>query len=153
MLLILGCAALGLAQKYSGPVPPKPDLPFLKHASNLVPTEPGEAKQETRKDDTLFWIAGASASARTPLAEPIFLLQSEKLAPEKLRLYRLEVKNGRREIALPNKPKKDSPRPLHLSYTRLAPNLFQIEANDTLENGEYSLSPEDSNAVFAFQVY
>jgi hypothetical protein len=34
-----------------GPRPPKPDLPYLMHADNLIPTESVEAKQEERKGD------------------------------------------------------------------------------------------------------
>jgi hypothetical protein len=145
---------LALAQtKYTGPQPPKPDFPYLLHASQLVATEAGVAKEESKKDDTTFYLPGASSSARTPLAEPIFILQSEKLQPEKLSLYKLEVKNGRREITLPKNPNKRRPRPAHLSITRLAPGLFRIEVSETLENGEYSLTPDDSNDVFSFQVY
>ena len=43
LLLLICVAALG--QKYIGPRPPKADLPSLKHAENLVPTEVGEAKE------------------------------------------------------------------------------------------------------------
>ena len=34
---------LPAADKYSGPRPPKADLPYLVHADNLVPTEAGVA--------------------------------------------------------------------------------------------------------------
>ena len=61
------------ADDYTGPRPPKPDVLYLVHASNLVPTEVTEAQQEGKKDDTTFSVAGAASSARTPLAEPIFL--------------------------------------------------------------------------------
>jgi hypothetical protein len=98
-------------------------------------------------------LSGASSKARTPLAEPIFLIRVEKLNPEKLALYPLEVKNGSREVYFPNRPKKDSARPVHTIVTRVADGLFRVEANEGLENGEYALSPEGSNQVFAFQVY
>jgi hypothetical protein len=42
--LLFAAALTVSAQKYDGPRPPKPDLPYLKHASNLVPTEAGEAQ-------------------------------------------------------------------------------------------------------------
>ena len=32
-------------------------------------------------------------------------------------------------------------------------NLFWIEANEYLDNGEYCLTPEGSNKVFCFQIY
>ena len=150
---ILLAAGLCLAQKYDGPRPPKPDVPFLLHASDLVETDGGEAKEETRKDGTAFLINGAAAAVKTPLAEPIFLFESQKIPPEKLQLWKLEVKAGKREILLSQKRKKDSPRPLHLSITKLAPGLFRIEANETLDNGEYALTPDGSNTVFCFQIY
>jgi hypothetical protein len=42
---------------------------------------------------------------------------------------------------------------LRLSVTRLDRGMYRIEASETLENGEYSISPNDSNRVFCFQVY
>src|SRR5580704_6095777 len=96
--LLLAAVFAASAQKYDGPVPPKPDLPYLKHAENLVPTEALMAKEEKKKDDTTYIIEGASSSAKTPLASPIFLFKAEKLSPEHLQLFKLETKNGRREI-------------------------------------------------------
>lgn len=148
-LVSLAACAL-FAQKYDGPRPPKPDLPYIKHADNLVATEAAEAKQEKRKDDTLYVIEGANSSARTPLAEPIFLFQSSKIQPEKIALYKLESKNGHREILF----KKNGPQPFHVEVTRLgSDNLYKLEVEDTLENGEYTLSPEGSDQVFCFEVY
>ncbi|MCX6638717.1 MAG: hypothetical protein NT090_26990 [Acidobacteria bacterium] len=82
--LVLPFIALSLAaaQKYQGPRPPKPDLPYLLHASRLVETEVAEAREEKRKDDTVYVISGASSPARTPLAEPILLVETEKLQEE-----------------------------------------------------------------------
>ena len=40
------------ADDYTGPRPPKPDVLYLVHASNLIPTEVTEAQQEGKKDDT-----------------------------------------------------------------------------------------------------
>ncbi|MCE5310313.1 MAG: hypothetical protein LLG20_21975 [Acidobacteriales bacterium] len=144
----------GLAQKkYSGPRPPKPDVPFLLHADNLVPTEVLEANEEKRKNETIASIQGASSPARTPLAEPIFLLESVKVDPGQLELWKLESKDGRRQLVLPDKPKKSGPRPLRLMVTRLDGSLYRVEVNEELENGEYSLSPRGSSQVFCFQVY
>ena len=154
--LFLVPAAYAAGQsKYSGPRPPKPDLPYLLHAANLIPAEATHAKEETRKDWQVYYIEGESSPARTPLAEPIFLIAAEKLQVEKLQLYKLEQKAGRREIAFPanSKSRKDAPQPLHLSFTRLEPGLYRVEANEMLENGEYSLTPSGSNDVFCFQVY
>lgn len=154
-LLAAGAIPVFAQNKYTGPRPPKPDVPYLMHATNLVETESAEAKEEKRKDDQAYVVSGASSPARTPLSEPIFLIKSEKLAPEKLQLYKLEVKNGKREVIFPppNKRKKDGVRPLHLSFKKVADGLFRIEANEYLANGQYALTPEGSNTVFLFEVY
>ena len=154
-LLLFGLLLIPVlqAQKYSGPRPPKPDVPFLVHAEKLVETEAGEAKEETRKDGMAYIVNGAAAPARTPLAEPFFLFESQKLTPEKLELWKMDSKGGRREVFFPQKKRKDVPRPFHITVTRLAPGLFRLEANEPLENGEYSLTPAGSNTVFCFQVY
>jgi hypothetical protein len=150
-ILLLATLAAA-ADDYTGPRPPKPDVLYLVHAANLLPTEVTEAQQEGKKDDTTFSVSGASSSARTPLAEPIFLLRSEKIKPNALELYRFEVKNGRRQLTL-SKKRKDNSGPFHLSITKLDKDLYRVEADEALENGEYSLSPNGSNAVFCFQVY
>jgi hypothetical protein len=149
-LLAIGCIAS--AQKYTGPRPPKPDLPYLKHAEALVPTEAGEAKEEKgKKDDITYVIAGASSSARTPLASPILLMESQKLQPDKLELYKLEVKNGHREITVsPKKPAKA----IRVTVTKLSSDgVYKIEVEESLEAGEYSFTPAGENRVFCFQVF
>jgi hypothetical protein len=151
-LLFFAAALPLLAQKYDGPRPPKPDIPYLKHASDLIPTEVAEAKEEKRKDDVMYAVNGASSSVKTPLASPILLIKSEKIVPDRLQLYRLDTKNGRREIVFSKK--KDSSRPIRLEITRLSSdNIYRIEVDQSLEPGEYSLSPDGSNQVFCFQVY
>jgi hypothetical protein len=151
--LLFAVAGAVYGQKYTGPRPPKPDIPYLKHADTLLSTEVAEAKEEKRKDDILYVVAGANSSARTPLASPIFLFQSDKLAPDKLQLYKLDTKNGRREILMSPK-KRQGAMPIRIQITRLgSDNLYQIEVEESLENGEYSLSPEGSNQVFCFQVF
>ena len=157
LVVALGCVCSGLfaaeEEKYSGPRPPKPDLPYLMHADNLIATEAGEAREDRKgKSDSTYTIPGAASSARTPLAEPVFLFQSDKIAPESLQLFRLEVKGGSREVVI---GKKKSGHPLHLSVKPLGGRLYRIEVNEGLglENGEYSLSPESSNTVFCFAVY
>jgi len=138
------------AQKYTGPRPPKADLPYLKHADNLVPTEAAEAKEEKKKDDILYVVEGANSSAKTPLASPIFLLQAAKLAPERLQLFKLDSKSDRREILF---SPKHPPKAIRVEVTRLGSDLYRIEVNESLDPGEYSLSPEGSNQVFCFQVF
>jgi hypothetical protein len=150
VLMLLAFALAVLAQKYTGPRPPKPDLPYLKQADNLIPTEATVAKEEKQKNDTLYVIEGAGSPARTPLAAPIFLFLSDKIAPEKLGLYKLDVKDGHREILFgARKP----PTPILVDVTHLDGNLYRIEVNDGIDPGEYSLSPEGSNQVFCFAVF
>ena len=152
LILILATAALA-ADKYDGPRPPKADLLYLVHADNLIPTEAAEAKEESKKNDTTYTLPGVSSPARTPLAEPIFLIESDRISPDRLELYRWEVKNGRRELALSKARGKNNAKALHLSVTRLDGNLYRVEASEPLDNGEYSLSPNDSNQVFCFEVF
>jgi hypothetical protein len=153
LLLPTLLAASVLAQKYDGPRPPKPDIPYLKHADTLLSTEVAQAKEEKRKDDTLYTIDGANSAAKTPLASPIFLFQSDKIAADKLVLYKVDTKNGHREILFSPK-KKQGAQPIRMEVTRLSSNnLYKLEVEDELENGEYTLSPEGSNQVFCFQVY
>ncbi len=148
----LVCACLA-QEKYSGPRPPKPDVPYLMHADTLIELEAGEAREEQKKNDVTYTISGAASQARTPMAEPIFLFLSDKISPDDLELYRLDTKNGSRQVVI-NVKKRDS-RPLRLSVTKLADKLFRVEVNEGLglPNGEYSISPRGSNRVFCFQVY
>jgi hypothetical protein len=152
LALCFAAAFAAAAQNYTGPLPPKADLPYLKHAENLVPTEMQEAKEEKgKKDDITYVIAGAASSARTPLASPIFLLETDKLVAAKLALYKLEPRNGRREITFA--PKKQ-PKAIRVELTHLnTDKLYRLEVEESLEPGEYGLSAEGSNQVFCFQVY
>src|ERR1700690_8526 len=157
LVVALGCVCSGLLaaeeEKYSGPRPPKADLPYLVHADSLIATEAGEAHEDRHgKSDAVYTISGPASPARTPLAEPIFLFESDKIAPESLQLVRLEGKGGNREGVM---GKRKSGRPLHLSVKPLGGRLYRIEVNEGLglEDGEYSLSPESSNTVFCFAVY
>ncbi|MGH9666187.1 MAG: hypothetical protein ACRD9L_17310 [Bryobacteraceae bacterium] len=152
-ILVLGLAgAACAADKYNGPRPPKQDVPYLVHADNLIETETGQASQESRKKNTTYVVAGASSPARTPLAEPIFLIDANTIAPEQLEMYRMEVKNGRREITL-SESRRGAGRPIHLSVTPLGDHLYRVEAAEMLENGEYVLTPSGSNRVFYFEIY
>ncbi len=154
-LIAMICLGAAWAQKYDGPKPEKPDLPYLRHATQLIPLEVSEAKEEKRKEGTAYVSAGAASPVRTPMAEPIFVFESKSIPAEKLTLYKLEVKGNTREVFFFDNPKKrkDSARPLRLMVTRLAPGLSKLEANETLFPGEYALTPEGSNQVFLFQVF
>jgi hypothetical protein len=153
LLVLFAMSCCAAAQKYAGPKPPKADVIYLLHADSLVPTEIGEAKEETsKKDDSVFTIAAASSTAKTPLPEPIFILQTDKLDPQRIELYKMDVKDGRREVLIRSK-KKAAAVAIPMTVKPLADHLFRLEANQPLENGQYSLSPNDSNRVFCFEVY
>jgi len=86
------------------------------------------------------------------LAGPSFLIQADKVSPEKLQLYRFEVKNGHREVFF-SKKGKGSARPRRRNVNSLGGGLFKIDVAESLENGEYGLSPDGTDQVFCFQVY
>jgi hypothetical protein len=146
-------AAIAQDKPYSGPRPPKPDIPYLVHADNLVQTEVADAKEDSRKDESLYTIPGAASTARTPVAEPIFLFQSDKITPDSLELYPLEVKGGNRQVLISQS--KRGARPLRLTVTPLGNKLYRIEVDQGLglPDGQYALSPGGSNRVFCFEEY
>jgi len=152
-LLLLVVGWLSCEEKYDGPVPPKPDLPYLLQAKKLTEIEVCQARVEHRNDLTVSVIAGPSSSARTPLPEPIFILDARQLAPQRIELYPLEVRDGNREASLPNKEGKGSAQPLHLRVTPSKEHLYKIEPSEMLEAGEYALAAGGSNAIFCFEVY
>ena len=146
-------ATLCAAEKYTGPVPPKTDVLYLLQANRLTETETGQAREETKKNETTYIISGASSPARTPLSEPIFIIDARQVAPERMELYKLEPRNGNREISLSNKSRKGGPRPLHLMVTKLNDHFYKVEADEPLEDGEYAITPSGENRVFCFQIY
>jgi hypothetical protein len=148
--LLAAAALMASAQKYTGPMPANPDLPYLKHASNLVPTEAVTAKEEKKKDEVTYIFEGDASTARTPLASPIFIMRCDKISAERMGLYKLEVKGGHREIVFG--PKRQ-PKAIRIEAIRLANNLYRIEVDESLEPGQYSLSPEGSNQAFCFEVF
>ncbi len=150
LLLLMAACCVFAADTYNGPRPPKPDIPYILHADHLIQTEAAEARPEQRKNETVYIIPGASSPARTPLAEPIFVMDAHKLSADQLQLYKLEVHDGNREVTI---RRKGGPRPLHIMVSPLTDTLYKIEANEPLENGEYSLSPADSNQVFCFEIF
>lgn len=152
-LLLLAAAFCALAQpKYNGPKPEKPDLPYLVHADNLVATEAQEAKeQKGKKEQITYIVTGANSPAKTPLASPILLIQTQDLDASKLQLYKLEVKGGQREISF---TKKKQPTAIITNATQVGSGgLYRIEVEQTLQPGEYALTPEGSNKVFCFAVF
>lgn len=150
----LGAASLG-AETYDGPRPSRPDVPYLRHADRLIETEVQQARQDSKKGDITYIIDGASSPAKTPLAEPIFILDSEHLDANSLGLYRLDTRNGHREITMSGggRKRRGGGRPIHVLVTPLGGHLYKIEADEHLDEGEYSLSASDSNTVFCFAVY
>ena len=156
-LLLSALPAAAQAQKkYTGPRPPKPDRPFLVHASKLIEVEQAEAQQNNPKDEIVYTVPGATSSTRTPVPEPIFLFEGGRFNPERLSLFRMEVKGGQRTLALPNRPggkRRDSARPIFILVTPLDGKLFRVEVNEALDNGEYCLSPEGVNTTWCFTEY
>jgi hypothetical protein len=141
------------AEKYSGPQPRKKDVLYLVHGDNMIETEVVSAQQTSGKDGDVFSVPGASSPVRTPLAEPIFLLAADKISPESLGLFRFDVRNGQREIALTGKKRKAASKQYHLSLRPYEGGLYRVEAAEALEPGEYSISPEGSNTAFCFSVF
>lgn len=154
LTLVLGAVVAG-AQEYNGPPPPKADVPYLLHAENLVETEHAVARTEDRKKRTAYVISGATSPVRTPLAEPIFILLSDKIPPQNMQLYQMTInkKTGDRETVFPKKQGRHTPRPKHLTFKRINDNVYWIEVNEVLENGQYCLTPKGVDDVFCFEIY
>ena len=152
-IALLAGGLLAAQNKYNGPRPPKPDIPYLLHATNLLETEVGEAVQSDSNKGTTYTVQGASSPARTPVPEPIFLFQPGKLNPDRLSCYRMEVKSGARTLTIPSKRGKNDPKPVYILVTPLDRGLFRVEVNEPIEEGEYCLTPDGSNTVFCFSLY
>ena len=152
-IVLLLLSGLSFAQEYNGPPPETADVPFLLHAEELIPVEVVEAREESRKKDTVYVISGVSSPAKTPLAEPIFILMSEELQPQQIQLFEVKVVKGNREIVFPQKRGKRTPRPRYLTYKQVEDNVYWIEVNEILDNGQYCLTPRGANDVFCFEIY
>ena len=50
LLLMSAVMLWAFTQKYTGPRPEKPDLPYIKHADHLIATEPVTAKEERQEE-------------------------------------------------------------------------------------------------------
>lgn len=157
LLLALAASALLLPgqgrNKYDGPRPEKADLPYILHARTLIETEPLQAVQSEDRKTTVYTVTGATSPARTPVPEPIFLFRSERLNADRLSLYKMDVERGNRVIKFPERPGKNSPKPVFLMVTPLEKGLFKVEVNEPIADGEYCLTPEGENTVFCFTTY
>ncbi len=149
--VLFTAGSLIAADKYTGPVPPKTDIPYLLHASSLVEVEVANSQQGKKSDQ--YIISGASSPARTPLAEPIFIIDARNIQPDSFELYHLDVKGGNREVTLSSSRRRGGGRALHLAVKPLGGHLFRVEVDETLENGEYALSPSNDNRAFCFEIY
>ncbi len=138
--------------KLGVPNPSKPDVPYLIHGSDIQELEVLMAQRDETKNQTIYWLPGTSASTRTPLAGPEFLMDSQDIHPRDLELYRFEVSKGRRELLYRNK-KKVVAQPFFLHLEAVQDRVARIRVNASLEPGEYGLTPEGSDSVFVFSVF
>src|SRR5579884_3339126 len=153
-LAVAAMLTVAASDRYNGPRPPQPDIPYLLHADHLVQTEVADAREQGGKKESTFVIPGASSPARTPLAEPIFLMRTKDISPDSLELYRLEVRNGQREVVISQRKRgRGDYGPFHLMVNPIEGDLYRVEADEPLPDGEYSLSPNGSNKVFCFEIY
>lgn len=156
LVLALVLVSVAGAQRRNQEVvkPPQTDLPYLVHADNLVPTERAQAQEDSsKKNQLLYWVAGASSSAKTPLAGPEFLFQGETIDPSSLSLFAFEVRNGRREVLFLKKKKKKSAKPIFTSIHPVGEGVVKIRVDASLPTGEYCLTPEGLNDAFCFSVF
>src|SRR5580658_7368539 len=135
MVAMAAALATANAQKYTGPPPAKPDLPYIQHATNLIATEAVEAKEQKSKDDTVYTIDGENSSSKTPLALPIFFIKADKLNPASLQMYRLESKDGHRQLTA---SAKKTAEPIHVQVTRVAADIYKLDVYNGLDAGEYA---------------
>jgi hypothetical protein len=135
------------------PRPPKPDIPYLIHAGNLVETEPNEAVEQSTEKEMRYAVSGATSPSRTPLALPEFAILPESIDAASLELYRFEPLNGRREI-LVQKKKKVVAEPFHITVLPAGEKgVYRLRVAQTLTPGEYCLTPQGKNQVFCFTVF
>jgi hypothetical protein len=153
VVLIVLLSGLSFGQEYHGPPPDEADVIYLLHAEKLIKTEAATAREESRKNDTAYVLPGAASPVKTPLAEPIFILKSENLQPQQIQLFSVDPVKGQREIVFPQRSGKKSPRPRYLTYKQVEGNVYWLEVNEILDNGQYCLRPKGSNDVFCFEIY
>jgi len=151
--LLLALSPISADEKYSGPPPAKPDIPYLVFAAALKEPEIVDAREEKRKDETVYIIPGTASPARTPESEPVFIIDARQIAPEHIQLHQLEVKDGNRQVSLSSTPQPGPSEPLHLLVKRINEHLYRIEASEMLNIGEYALTSTGNNHVFCFSVF
>jgi hypothetical protein len=139
-LWMLGLAAALVAQAQT---PAQADLPYIKQASTLIPTEAAQA----RKEGAVYVVNGAESPTKTPLPLPIFFVKADKLAPDQLQLYKMESKGGHREFSTGGSDV------LHMEATKLDGGVWKVAVADTLDAGEYVLTAGEPQKVFCFQVF
>ncbi|HKD09717.1 MAG TPA: hypothetical protein VKB79_27675 [Bryobacteraceae bacterium] len=136
----------------AGPKPDKKDIPYLLLANNLVQTEVVRPSAQQTSEGTTYSIPGETSLAKTPLALPVFLIDSAQIRPEKLRLIRLIPSSGHRQALLRKTPSPDDA-PLLLTATKVADTIYRLEAVNEIENGEYALNAAGSDQFFCFTVF
>jgi hypothetical protein len=52
-----------------------------------------------------------------------------------------------------SRKKKQVAKPITATVTRVGDDLYKLEVDQELPNGEYSISPRGSEQVFCFRVY
>ncbi len=116
----LAAAGWALAQEsYDGPKPAKKDTAYLMHGEQAGAYRGTRAAQADSKEGNVFYVPGETSTARTPLAEPIFLFDSDQITVDRLALYQFIVRNGRREIVMSGKHKKVETKTFHVSLRKL----------------------------------
>ncbi len=151
-LAILLSGFLIAGMEYAGPRPPRKDMVYLVHADQLVATDVGIAQQQTTSGDITYIVPGERSTARTPLASPTLLIEAENLSADKLRLFRLDIRDGHRELSFHYK-NKGGAFPLRADISNIAEGIYRIDVLDSLSAGEYALSPDGANDVFCFEVF
>jgi len=152
-IAILFVAVLSGQPNYTGPHPPKKNVPYLVHAGNPVETEAGTAFQIINNDLITYVISGEKSTARTPLASPIFVIESADITDvEKLRLFRLVAQDGHRTVTFHKKSLRGA-MPLRIEIKPIPGGLFEIEVVDSLPPGQYALTPDGANNVYCFEVF
>ena len=149
--LLVGLTPASAVGQNGLPKPPKHDVPFLLHANNLIETESSVATEYNTKKNLSYRVASRSSGVNTPMARPEFVILTNRLNPHHLKLYGFESKVDHREILL-RKKKKRVAQPYFLSVDQLGETIFHIHVDDILKNGEYCLTPDNSNKVFCFTV-
>lgn len=151
-VVILCVGLLSAQEAYNGPVPAHRNVPYLVHADSLVETEAGSARERLLKDGMIYFVPGDRSPSRTPLACPTLVIDADGAEVEKLRLFRLRVRGDHREIAFSRRDKSGGA-VLRTHVTRISGGIYRVSVLDSLEPGEYALSPDGSDAVFCFAVF